>query len=944
MFFGLSSAVSAGTITTGVVSPALGVGDNDVTGQNVVVGNGSLTVNGASNLTANSLRGSDGGIGEISTFVFDGAGTTVDLVGTNTNRIDIGAQGNSTMTVSGGAVIDAASTACVGVCNDIIGNGAGSTANLTITGSGSRIDSQSIFSIGQAIVVPGFGTPGASSTATVDILSGGVLNTQRANISSQDGGGSTIGTEQSTATVTVSGAGSRWDNASDGAFFAIANGIRSDGTLNIQNDGVVRIESTTSNDSQLMVTNTGANDPANNHGGTGDINVDGSNSRLEVVGAGAASISIGNFGIGSVDVTNGGNVLVDATDGFARINVGPADNGSTGSQGSMSIDNSTVTVQSASTSGGSSTVGVGDGDTLVGAANEGTLLLANGANLNINHSGSGTAALDIANGANGLVSITDSTVSIDNTGTGSAVVNIAQGGGTGVVDVTNSSIDLTTGTGITSVSVGRGTSGVATMTLSNSTLGLKNFLSVGREGATGTLNVENGSTVTNTAAQGLTRVGRVGGTGTMNVNGASTVNTNFLQLGRDAGSNGTVNVDGASTTVNVNDTLQIGRDSQGDMSITNSGVVNSSVTLLGNNLGSTGTLNISGSGSQMNVTGVSPDQDVPTDDDGALLLVGRNGTGSVNLSNGADITIAPGNPTGIGTGGGLLIGGSGTNPIGTGNGTVNVDGSGTSITLSAVNGQAGATQVGRDGVGRLNVTNGGLVDGSAQNIAVVGRKAGGVGVVTVSGTGSEWRAGNNLFIGTDVSFGTATAIGNGGTGIVTLSNGGTLTATNVLVESGGVLNGSGGTVNGNVTVQNGGLFAPGASPGTMTINGDLNIDTGVLQLETEGGVTDSIIVSGDVNIGPDAIVQLFFDMVPTTVDIADFITAGTLNYDAGFDASDIIVFTSVAGNVGQSIDVTFGGTTQTFTAAFGTAEVPAPGALVIFAFGVVGTLYRRRQR
>jgi T5SS/PEP-CTERM-associated repeat protein len=908
-----------------------------------VVGNGSLTVNGGSNLTADSLRGSDGGIGEVSTLVFDAAGTTIDLVGTNTNRIDIGAQGNSTMTISGGAVIDAASVACIGVCNDIIGNGAGSTANLTITGSGSRIDSQSTFSIGQAIVVPGFGTPGGSSAATVDILAGGVLNTQSVNISSQDGGGSTIGTEQSTATVTVSGAGSRWDNVSDGAFFAIANGIRSNGTLNIENGGEVNIQSTTSNTATLMVTNTGFSDPANNHGGAGDINVDGAGYRLDVVGDGEALVTIGQHGTGSIDVTNSANVLIDANNGSARINVGPVSDASTGSQGSMSVDGSTVTVQSASTTGGTSTVGVRSSDTLVGAANEGTLALSNGANLFINHSGSGSAAIDVARGGNGIVSITDSTVSINNTGTGSAVVNIGQDGGTGVVNVTNSTIDLSTVSGITTVSVGRATGGVATMTLSNSTLSLKNFLSVGREGATGTLNVENGSTVTNTGANGLTRIGRVGGTGTMNVNGASTVTTNFLQIGRDASSNGDVNVEGVGTAVNVNDTLQIGRDSQGAMTVGTGAVVNSATTLLGTFTGSTGTLNISGSGSQMNISGLSPNSTVPTDNDGSILLVGRNGNGTINLSNGAGITIAPGVPTGVGTGGGLLIGGSGSSPTGTGNGTVNVDGSGTSLMFSSVNGQAGSSTIGRDGVGRLNVTNGGLVDGSAQNIAVVGRKAGGVGVVTVSGTGSEWRAGNNLFIGTDVDFGTATAIGNGGTGIVTLSNGGTLMATNVLVESGGVLNGSGGTVNGNVTVQNGGIFAPGASPGTMTINGDLNIDTGVLQLETEGGVADSIIVSGDVNIGPDAVVQLFFDLVPTTIDIADFITAGTLNYDPGFDASDIVVFTSVAGNVGQSIDVTFGGTTQSFTAEFGSTVVSAPSAFIIFAFGILGTFFRRRQ-
>ncbi len=522
-------------------------------------------------------------------------------------------------------------------------------------------------------------------------------------------------------------------------------------------------------------------------------------------------------------------------------------------------------------------------------------------------------------------------INVGRAGSNTNTLNVS---GASTISITNS------GGGSAGMSVGRnGSIGVVNLDRAGSSIPLQDFLNVGRDsGGDGTINVGNGAVLSNTAGSGMTRVGRSGGVGEINVRTGSTFNSNNLRLGNDTGSQGTVNVNGGST-VAVTEFLQVGRESAGTLNIgddlstgtvENSGTVNAQTGIVGHDTGSNGVLNVNGASASLNLSSLD------TSGNGAVLLVGRVGTGTANVTNGGTVSVSSGAvPTGLD--GGLLVGGSASNPATTGNGTLNVDGAGSTVTLSD-----GFTQVGRQGIGSLNITNGGVLDASAQTAAVVGRKTGSTGTVNINGVGSTWFAAADLFVGTDASLGTATPTGPGGTGFVSVGNGGTLTATNVYIGASGTLTGSGGTINGDVTVD-GGLFAPGASPGTMTINGDLNISTGVLQLETEGGIADNIIVSGNVNIGGDVVLELYFDNIPAVIDIADFFGASDPVFGAGFDASDIMVFTSVVGNVGLSIDVTFGGTTQSFSADFGTT-VSEPSTLIIFAFGVAGAMLRRRKR
>ncbi|WP_309088017.1 autotransporter-associated beta strand repeat-containing protein [Phenylobacterium sp.] len=106
-----------------------------------------------------------------------------------------------------------------------------------------------------------------------------------------------------------------------------------------------------------------------------------------------------------------------------------------------------------------------------------------------------------------------------------------------------------------------------------------------------------------------------------------------------------------------------------------------------------------------------------------------------------------------------------------------------------------------------------------------------------------------------------TGASTGYTGLTTISGGelrvdGTLggATSTVAVNAGGLLGGSG-TVGGDVTVANGGVLAPGNSPGTLTIAGDLVLNGGsILQMEfgaaddPGNALNDLIVVGGDLRL------------------------------------------------------------------------------------------------
>ena len=182
------------------------------------------------------------------------------------------------------------------------------------------------------------------------------------------------------------------------------------------------------------------------------------------------------------------------------------------------------------------------------------------------------------------------------------------------------------------------------------------------------------------------------------------------------------------------------------------------------------------------------------------LTVGGN-----NLSTTVSGTIQDGGAAG-GSGGSLVKVGTGTLVL-TGNNTYT---GGTTIS-------AGTLQLGDGGTsGSIlgNVTDNGTFSINRSDSYTFGGLISGTGGFQQNGTGTTVLTGANTYTG-------ATAVTAG-----TLIVNGSIANSAVTVNSGATLAGTG-TV-GATTIQSGGTFAPGNSPGTMTVGGNLAFQSGAL--------------------------------------------------------------------------------------------------------------------
>lgn len=84
-------------------------------------------------------------------------------------------------------------------------------------------------------------------------------------------------------------------------------------------------------------------------------------------------------------------------------------------------------------------------------------------------------------------------------------------------------------------------------------------------------------------------------------------------------------------------------------------------------------------------------------------------------------------------------------------------------------------------------------------------------------------------------------------------SGSTITASDILVGKDATF-GSAGVVNANITVA--GTLSPGASPGTMVVNGDVALGKGSVSLFELGPVSDKLLVNGKLSIVPGATLKL----------------------------------------------------------------------------------------
>jgi rhamnogalacturonan endolyase len=179
-----------------------------------------------------------------------------------------------------------------------------------------------------------------------------------------------------------------------------------------------------------------------------------------------------------------------------------------------------------------------------------------------------------------------------------------------------------------------------------------------------------------------------------------------------------------------------------------------------------------------------------------------------------------------------------------GTGSLAQAGSG-ALTLAASNIYTGKTII---SAGVLQIGNGGTIgsgdvaDGTAlifnnSSSNLVSGAVSGAGSLTVLGGGTVNLTGSNTYSG-GTSVSNATLQVNNTQGSGTGSGGVTVLSTGTLAGSG--------TVGGPVAIRSGGVFAPGNSTGTLTINGDFTADNGASLNFALGTISDEAVVSGNL--------------------------------------------------------------------------------------------------
>lgn len=809
---------------------------------------GTLNVLNLGRVAAGGLNlGVNGGTG---TLLVDNA--TVEVNNGFYGRLFVGANGQGSLTVRNGGLLDAAINpgACIGNwCGSGVANGAGASGLLRVEGVGSELRIVRDFFTANAWADQGFGTPGGTAAATLQIVDGGRLRTERSTLGSAAGGALSNGAELSITTVSITGPGSTWfvtPSSLDGgdAQLNLSNAARTQSFMSLAGGGQLLIDATAANSgARLYVGNGGqaqidinsgaklhvsgsATGGSDSHvgvgwqpGGQGTVNVSGAGSELVLSGR-TANLDIGN-GAGATGVMR-------VADG-GKVTAGGMNLGAYGATGMLTVDNGRVEINQGT-----------NGRLIVGNNSVGVLSVINGGVLDATVNPAACIGVWCGNGV-GSHAGADGTMTIQ--GVGSEVRTLRNFfSGDDWVDQYGGVVGGTTHATINILAGG-------TLRTENATLG------------SGT-----GGPLANGSEKSFTSV-LIDGPGSQWVVSRNTVdNGGAALMGIGGIANATANV-----TVSNSGLLRI--DGTGGAG-PNSGI----------NIGSNGkgTLVVSGAGSKLETAGL-----------GAFINVGASnsaGDGSFQLLAGATASSLFMN-VGRNTGKGVLL----------------IDGAGSLLTLSGVNTNAGSpgtagASIGRNGgVGSATVSNGGqwlITDGGQDSRSVnsspglsVGRDIGGQGTLTITGAGSRVdivSTSLGLAVGTPDNFNPFVAIGR--------DNPGTASGT-LLVSDGGKLILSGNAVstptNGRVTGLNIGGRRGTAGNGTATVTG-AGSELIVQGFDAHLGVGYSVGSTGVLNV----LNQAKVSSTSMTVG-ADAI--GTVNVDNGWIA--LTGHRTDSSNVGAGITV-----------------------------------------
>ncbi len=467
---------------------------------------------------------------------------------------------------------------------------------------------------------------------------------------------------------------------------------------------------------------------------------------------------------------------------------------------------------------------------------QGTVTLTDSSSLTVTPPPANAASLVVGASGNGTLSVTGgATVTVSNQ---MVIAQNAMSQGIVTVGGRGASLD-NAGTGnvqMTGVIVGMGGDG-SLLINAGAHANLDGTIVIGQNaGSQGSISVADTTTSfeLNETDAGVT-VG-TSGQGSFSVSsGASASMGGPIVIGRNAGAVGSFLVDGPGTSFdfqpgsNSSNSFIVGAAGRGSLSITGGAVANlgGTETVVGEGAGAAGTISVDGEASRLQLDGSTS------------LTLGEQGTGSLSLTNGGKVALPPqttlGDAAGAnGTisvdGGGSVLTSDGTTTIGnngigslsiTRTGTANLDGPVTvgqnnsahgSVTVDGANSQLSVDSltVGAFGAGTFSVSNGGEATTTSSGI-ILGQNQGASGTMTIDRANSK------------VSVGGAVVVGNSGTGALSITRGGSLSAPSEALDiAPGPLASATGAVNIDgvgSTMSIGSLNVGANGTGSMTVTG-----------------------------------------------------------------------------------------------------------------------------
>jgi len=739
-------------------------------------------------INTGAIEGGDGSVAVTAT-----GGSSVTLINSGALRAGAGqaaalqmGTGQLTLELQSGSVIQGNVVASAAGTTDILRLGGATSATFDVSTIGATRQYQN-FDVFQKVGTGAWTLTGTGTATTNWDIQQGVLVIG-------DGGtsGSIIGNVANAGTLAFN----RSDSVSFGGVISGTGAVRQSGSGTTTLTGVNTYTGGTFLDGGTL----SVGSDANLGGPAGALNFNGG--VLRWTGGSFVSTRAINWGAngGGFDVTNGAAVL--------RVNPALAGGGAL-----TKLGGGTLVLAGDNTYAGGTTIAAGTLQ-IGGGGASGSILgdVVNNGALAFGRSDATTFAGAIT-GTGSVSQIGAGTITLTGNSNYGGTTNVSGGGGLRILGATVSSgaSPLVSGGSLTVDAGGVFNSIGGTVQSATGVAGVMNVRNGGAFHTTGNLTLRNApsgivlSTLNVSGAGSLADIGGgllIAASGSTNVNGVNITGGGKLTtggattMGAAAGNTTApfITIDGAGSDWTSANALTM---TNGVLSLTNGGAASFTTV-------TTGTVSAARQGA-VTVTGVNSHLTTTGD----LVIGSGAGTGSLTLADGGLASV----------GGSILLGNGAT-----ATGVLNIGGA---------EGQAAA------GTGAFNAAS--LVFGGVGSRINFNHTDPAYGFATLlSGAGAVNQVAGTTILTANNSYSGATTVSGG----LLRINGDQSAATGLTsVLSGGAL-GGGGIVGGSVTIANGGTLAPGNSPGTLTIAGDLSLASGSL-LDYEFG--HSNVVGGPLN-------------------------------------------------------------------------------------------------